>query len=103
MRVICRNVQRDVVKDLPTHVDFMRLRALKINLFIPLSFINEEECPGIKKRWRVVPSCVQKLNYGTAGDIPDSMTVDLDRFGIGDTITISSINAARRRKSHDRP
>ncbi|MBV1903563.1 MAG: 50S ribosomal protein L25, partial [Marinosulfonomonas sp.] len=26
VRVICRNVQRDVVKDLPTHVDFMRLR-----------------------------------------------------------------------------
>ncbi|MGB1388966.1 MAG: 50S ribosomal protein L25, partial [Paracoccaceae bacterium] len=26
VRVICRDVQRDVVKDLPTHVDFMRLR-----------------------------------------------------------------------------
>ena len=26
VRVICRNVQRDVVKDLPTHVDFLRLR-----------------------------------------------------------------------------
>ena len=24
VRVICRNVQRDVVKDLPTHVDLMR-------------------------------------------------------------------------------
>jgi large subunit ribosomal protein L25 len=38
VRVICRDVQRDVVKDLPTHVDFMRLRRTsKINLFIPLS------------------------------------------------------------------
>ena len=27
VRVICRDVQRDVVKDLPTHVDFMRLQA----------------------------------------------------------------------------
>ena len=26
VRVICRDVQRDVVKDLPTHVDFLRLR-----------------------------------------------------------------------------
>ena len=26
VRVICRDVQRDVVKDLPTHVDFMRLK-----------------------------------------------------------------------------
>ena len=26
VRVICRGVQRDVVKDLPIHIDFMRLR-----------------------------------------------------------------------------
>ena len=48
VRVICRNVQRDVVKDLPTHVDFMRLRRTsKINLFIPVEFINEEAAPGM--------------------------------------------------------
>ena len=35
VRVICRDVQRHVVKDLPTHVDLMRLkRTTKINLFI---------------------------------------------------------------------
>ena len=35
VRVICRNVQRDVVKDLPTHLDLMRLRRTsRINLFI---------------------------------------------------------------------
>ncbi len=33
--VICRGVQRDVVKDLPTHVDFMRIHdESRINLFI---------------------------------------------------------------------
>jgi large subunit ribosomal protein L25 len=38
VRVICRGVQRDVVKDLPTHVDLMRLRRTsKVNLFIPSS------------------------------------------------------------------
>src|SRR6056297_2150908 len=48
VRVICRDVQRDVVKDLPTHLDLMRLRRTsKINLFIPVEFINEEEAPGI--------------------------------------------------------
>ncbi|MCY4180581.1 MAG: 50S ribosomal protein L25, partial [Litoreibacter sp.] len=26
VRVICRNVQRDVVKDLPTHIDLLRLK-----------------------------------------------------------------------------
>ena len=50
VRVICRNVQRDVLKDLPTHLDLMRLRrSSKVNLFIPVEFVNEDEAPGMKK------------------------------------------------------
>jgi large subunit ribosomal protein L25 len=52
VRVICRGVQRDVVKDLPTHVDLMRLRRTsKVNLFIPVEFVNQEEAPG-PEAWR---------------------------------------------------
>ena len=41
VRVICRDVQRHVVKDLPTHLDLMRLRRTsRVNLFIPVEFIN---------------------------------------------------------------
>jgi len=61
-RVICRGVQRHVVKDLPIHVDFLRLSAKsRINLMIPVSFLNEEICPGLKKgeRWL---SYVTRLN-----------------------------------------
>ena len=51
VRVICRDVQRDVLKDLPTHFDLMRLRrSSKVNLFIPVEFLNEETAPGMKKR-----------------------------------------------------
>jgi large subunit ribosomal protein L25 len=50
VRVICRGVQRDVVKDLPTHIDLMRLhRASRINLFIHVTFENHEKAPGLKK------------------------------------------------------
>ena len=49
-QVICRGVQKDVVKDLPTHIDFMRLSEnASINLFIPIRFENQNICPGIKK------------------------------------------------------
>lgn len=92
VRVICRDVQRHVVKDLPTHVDFMRLkRTTTINLFIPVDFINEEECPGLKRGG--VLSVVRpeiELNV-LAGEIPDALTVDLTGLEVGDTITISSI------------
>jgi large subunit ribosomal protein L25 len=92
VRVICRNVQRHVVKDLPTHLDFMRLkRTTKINLFIGVEFINEEECPAIKQGGILVPVRNEVELLVTAGDIPEILTVDLTGLEIGDTITISSI------------
>ncbi len=92
VRVICRNVQRHVVKDLPTHLDLLRLkRTSKISLFIPVEFVNEEEAPGIKKGGvlTVVRPEVE-LNV-TAGDIPEKLVVDMTGLEVGDTITISSI------------
>ncbi len=92
VRVICRNVQRHVVKDLPTHLDFMRLKqTTKINLFIGIEFINEDECPALKAGGILVPVRNEVELMVTAGDIPETLTVDLTGLEIGDTITISSI------------
>lgn len=92
VRVICRNVQRDVVKDLPTHLDFMRLkRTTKINLFIGVEFINEDACPALKSGGILVPVRNEIELVVTAADIPDSIEVDLTGLEIGETITISSI------------
>ncbi len=93
VRVICRDVQRDVVKDLPTHFDLMRLRRTsKINLYIPVEFINEEAAPGVKKGGvvTVVRSDVELIV--TAGDIPEKLVVDLTGKDIGDVIHISDID-----------
>ena len=94
VRVICRDVQRDVVKDLPTHVDFMRLRrTTKINLFIPVEFINLEDCPAIRKGgvMAVVRNEVEMIV--TAGEIPDHLTVDMGKVeNVGDTVTISDVD-----------
>ncbi|NVO29254.1 50S ribosomal protein L25/general stress protein Ctc [Donghicola sp. C2-DW-16] len=92
VRVVCRAVQRDVVKDLPTHVDFLRLRRTsRVNLFIHVEFINEDAAPGIKKGGvlTVVRADVE-LNV-LAGDIPEKLTVDLTGRQIGDVIHISDI------------
>ena len=93
VRVICRNVQRDVVKDLPTHLDFMRLkRTSKVNLFIGVEFINEEEAPGLKKGGILTVVRPEVELVVTAGDIPEQITVDLAGLEIGDTITINSVD-----------
>ncbi len=92
VRVICREVQRDVVKDLPTHVDFMRLRrTTKINLFIPVEFINEGAAPGLKRGGVMNAVRPEVELVVTAGDIPEKLTVDLTGLDIGDTVTISDI------------
>ena len=92
VRVICRNVQRDVVKDLPTHLDLMRLRRTsRINLFIHVDFINHETCPGLKKGG-VLTVVRQEVELNVlAGDIPDHVTVDLAGLNIGDVIKISDV------------
>ncbi|MBU2963178.1 50S ribosomal protein L25/general stress protein Ctc [Citreicella sp. C3M06] len=92
VRVICRDVQRDVVKDLPTHFDLMRLRRTsRINLFIHVDFINVETAPGIKKGG-VLTIVRQEVELNVlAGDIPDHITVDLAGRQIGDVIHISDV------------
>jgi len=92
VRVICRGVQRDVVKDLPTHLDLMRLkRTSRINLFIHVTFENHEKAPGLKKGGTLVIVRPEVELEVTAGDIPDHITVDLTGREIGDVIHIGDI------------
>jgi len=92
VRVICRGVQRDVVRDLPTHVDLMRLRRTsRIELFIHVTFINHEASPGLKRGGTLVVVRPEIELEVTAGEIPDHVTVDLTGKQIGDVIHISDV------------
>ncbi len=91
-RVICRGVQRDVVNDLPLHVDFLRLSAKsRINLMIPVKFLNEDISVGLKMGGTLVVVRNEVELKVTAGDIPESLEVDLAEAEIGDTIHMSDI------------
>lgn len=92
VRVICRGVQRDVVKDLPTHVDLMRLRRTsRINLFIHVNFDNADKAPGLKRGGTLTIVRPEVELEVTAGDIPDHITVDLTGKTIGDVIHINDV------------
>lgn len=90
--VICRGVQRDVVKDLPTHVDFLRLtERTRISLHIPVEYVNRELSPGLK-RGGVLTEVRHDLElFVTAGNIPEKITIDLTGTEINDTIHISKV------------
>ncbi len=92
VRVICRNVQRDVVKDLPTHLDLMRLRRTsRVELFIHVTFINQDASPGLKRGGNLTIVRPEVELEVTAGDIPDHITVDLTGKQIGDVIHINDV------------
>ena len=92
VHVICRAVQRDVVKDLPTHVDFMRIHdESRINLFIHVTFENHDAAPGIKRGGTLTVVRAEVELEVLAGDIPDHITVDLTGTQIGDVIHIEDV------------
>jgi large subunit ribosomal protein L25 len=91
-RVIPRDVQVDPVRDFPIHVDFLRVsRTSRIDVDVPVQFLNEDACPGLKRggvlnvvRHQVELSC-------PADAIPERIMVDLTGLDIGDSVHISAV------------
>ncbi|MEM7300767.1 MAG: 50S ribosomal protein L25/general stress protein Ctc [Pseudomonadota bacterium] len=91
-RVLPKDYQLDPVRDFPMHVDFLRIsKNASVTLDIPVQFLNEEICPGLKAggvlnvvRYTVEVDC-------PADKIPDSIVVDLDGFNLGDSVHISDV------------
>ncbi|MGR3756880.1 MAG: 50S ribosomal protein L25/general stress protein Ctc [Tranquillimonas sp.] len=93
VRVICRNVQRDIVKDLPTHVDFMRLRRTsRVSLFIPVEIVDEDKAPGLRRGGVLTMVRPEVELRCTAGDIPEKIVASVAGMSIGDTLTISTVD-----------
>ncbi|MEO1425147.1 MAG: 50S ribosomal protein L25, partial [Pseudomonadota bacterium] len=66
-------------------------RTSKINLFIPVAFEGEDTSPGIKKGGVLTVVRPEVELIVTAGDIPESISVDVSGLQVGDTVTISSV------------
>ena len=91
-RVICRAIQRHVVKDYPIHADFLRLsQNSRINLMIPVEFTNEEECPGLRQGGVLTVVRGEIEMKVLASEIPEDIKVDISGLEIGDTVKISDI------------
>lgn len=91
--VIAREVQIDPVKDVPVHVDLLRVDAkTRIDVEIPVRFLNEEASPGLKKGGvlNVVRHAVDV--YAPATAIPEVFEIDVTGLDVGDAIHASAIN-----------
>ncbi len=91
-RVIPRDIQVDPVKDLPVHVDFLRVgKDGRIRVAVPVKFINEAASPGLK-RGGVLNIVRHDIEVNCPYDhIPAFFEVDLTGLEIGRSVHVSSI------------
>ncbi len=95
--VIARDVQLHPVKDMPMHVDLMRVdEKTRIDVEIPVRFLNEDDSPGLKKGGvlNVVRHVVPV--YAPATSIPEVFEIDVTGLDVGDAIHVSAINLPDR-------
>ncbi|MBV7259946.1 50S ribosomal protein L25/general stress protein Ctc [Erythrobacter crassostreae] len=92
VRSIPKDVALHPVSDRPIHVDFLRLsKDAKIEVQIPVVFINEEESPGLKKGG-VLNVVRHDLDLICKSDaIPDQIEIDVTGKEVGDSIHISEV------------
>lgn len=73
------------------HIDFMRLvKGHMISLELPVHFINEDNCPGIRKSRGSLNIVLHSVSLRVPSeDIPDHLTIDLTDLEIGHVIHIN--------------
>tara|TARA_Y100000768_G_scaffold263897_1_gene201365 strand:+ start:89 stop:757 length:669 start_codon:yes stop_codon:yes gene_type:complete len=92
-KILPKQLQYHPVSDKLIHFDFLRVQEnTKVNVEIPVEFLNLEKCPALKKGG--VLNTVRRLVELTcnANNIPSKLEFDLIESEIGDAIKISNIN-----------
>lgn len=90
--VILKDMQRHPAKPYILHVDFQRVQAdEKIRLNVPLRFINEETCPGVKMGGQISHTITDLEVSCLPRNLPEYIEVDMGEMELGDTLHISEL------------
>jgi len=92
-KAILKALQRHPAKDFPMHADFMRIEANKaIKVNVPLHFVNEESCVGVKLGGGRIQHTVNEVEVSALpGDLPEFIEVDMAKVQVGEIIHISDL------------
>ena len=84
-KVVLKELQRDPAKGKFLHADFQRVSSkTKLKVVIPVSFINEEDCIGVREDGGVVTKTIREIEIMClAGNIPESIDVDIEKLNLG--------------------
>jgi len=93
-KVVLKELQKDPAKGKFLHADFLRVsRKTKLKVIIPINFLNEEECAGVKNEGGVLNKTIREVEVMClAGNIPESIDVDVTALDLGQSVRLTEIN-----------
>lgn len=92
--VVLKALQRHPSKPQLLHADFLRVDATHtITLRVPLHFINEDKCVGVRLGGGTISHAITELEVKCLpSNLPEFIEVDLAEIKVGDIVHISNLN-----------
>ena len=92
-QAVLKAVTRDPVSSEVVHMDLLRINADKeISMNVPLHFLHEETCPGVKKGGIVTHLVLETEVRCLPKNLPEYLEVDVSAVDIGETVHLSDMN-----------
>ncbi len=92
-KVILKDMQRHPYKPFILHMDFQRVSASEeLTIRIPIHFLNEETCVGVKTGGGVIAHLMSDLEVTCLpANLPESIEVDVAALEVGDSIHLGDL------------
>ncbi len=92
-QVILKDLQRHPYKLTLLHIDFQRIdEKEKLTIRIPIHFINESKCIGVKQGGGVISRIMNELEISCLPkDLPEFIEVDMENIDLGDTVHLGDL------------
>ncbi|OUS31746.1 50S ribosomal protein L25/general stress protein Ctc [Gammaproteobacteria bacterium 45_16_T64] len=94
-QVVLKDLQRHPAKGHAVHADFLRIDAThKIHMHVPLHFLNEEACVGVKTQGGKITHLMTDIEVSCyAKDLPEYFEVNMAEIEAGTTLHLSDVTA----------
>lgn len=92
-QAVIKDLQRHPSKGFPLHADFLRIDAEhKIHMNVPLHFLNEETCVGVKMEGGIIAHQLNEVEISCLPkDLPEYLEVDMLNVKLGETLHLSDL------------
>ena len=92
--VIVKEIQRHPATQRVLHADLLRVNPdTKISLSVPVRFINEDICIGVKMHGGAISRLINNIDINClASNLPEYLEVNVAELDVGDSVFLSSLN-----------